>query len=148
MAHTGDVRGMSETARENLYRQTVELLRPGDIELAGAVVHTAYDADEESLLHQLTLDAGDAVADHAAASETYVYSGNDDSEFGVNQHQGLTLEDDEFVWECQQLLREGRFDLVLYWRATDDHEAVLEDIRAVDGVDEVVGVTEDGFGDC
>ena len=137
---------MSETARENLYRQTVELLRPGDIELAGAVVHTAYDSDEESLLHQLTLDAGEVVSEHSEMGDTYVYSGNDDSEFGVNQHQGLTLDDDEFVWECQQLLREGQFDLVLYWRATDDHDAVLADIEAVDGVDEVVGVTEDGFG--
>ena len=136
---------MSDTADENLYRQTVELLRPGDIELAGAVVHTAYDSDEESLLHQLTLDAGDAVAEHAAAGETYVYSGNDDSDFGVNQHQGLTLDDDEFVWECQQLLREGRFDLVMYWRATDDHDEVLDDVRDVEGVERVVGVTEDGY---
>ena len=136
---------MSETAKENLYRQTVELLRPGDIELAGAVVHTAYDSDEESLLHQLTLDAGDAVAGHADVGETYVYSGNDDSDFGVNQHQGLTLEGDEFVWECQQLLREGRFDLVLYWKATGDHDAVLDDIRGVEGVERVVGVTEDGY---
>ncbi|WP_232686148.1 DUF5778 family protein [Halobacterium zhouii] len=136
---------MSDTADENLYRQTVELLRPGDVDLAGAVVHTTYDSDEESLLHQLTLDAGNVVADHAEMGDTYVYSGNDDSEFGVNQHQGLTMEDDEFVWECQQLLRDGRFDLVLYWRATGDHDAVLDDIRGIEGVEEVVGVTEDGF---
>ncbi|WP_232702712.1 DUF5778 family protein [Halobacterium wangiae] len=136
---------MSETVDENLYRETVELLRPGDIELAGAVVHTRYGSDEESLLHQLTLDAGDAVAAHAETGDTYVYSGNDSDEFGVNQHQGLTLADDEFVWECQQLLRDGRFDLVLYWEATGDHDAVLSDIADVEGVEEVVGITEDGF---
>ncbi|WP_336036441.1 DUF5778 family protein [Halobacterium yunchengense] len=136
---------MSETVDEDLYRGTVELLKPGDISLAGAVVHTTYDSSEESMLHQLTLDAGDAVAEHGDAGDTYVYSGNDSDEFGVNQHQGLTLADDEFVWECQQLLREGTFDLVLYWEATGDHDAVLADIRDLDGVDRVVGVTEDGY---
>lgn len=136
---------MSETVDENLYRETVELLKPGDIELAGAVVHTRYGSDDESMLHQLTLDAGDVVAEYAEKGDTYVYSGNDSDEFGVNQHQGLTLDDEAFVWECQQLLRDGTFDLVLYWEATGDHDAVLADIRDVDGVEEVVGITADGF---
>ncbi len=136
---------MSETVNENLYRQTVDLLQPGEIELEGAVVHTSYDSDEESMLHQATLDAGDVVADYAGKGDTYVYSGNDDSDFGVNQHQGLTLDGDEFVWECQQLLRDGTFDLVLYWEATDAHDDVLADIADIDGVERVVGVTEDGY---
>jgi hypothetical protein len=136
---------MSETVDEDLYRQTVELLQPGDIELAGAVVHTDYDSDAESMLHQLTLDVGEVVAEHSEKGDTYVYSGNDSDEFGVNQHQGLTLKDDEFVWECQQLLREDGFDVVVYWEATGDHEAVLADVREVDGVESVVAVTEDGF---
>jgi len=136
---------MSETVNEDLYRDTVELLKPGDIELAGAVVHTTYDSSEESMLHQLTLDAGEAVAERAGKGDTYVYSGNDSDEFGVNQHQGLTLEDDEFVWECQQLLREGTFDLVLYWEATGEQDAVLADVRNLDGVDRVVAITEAGF---
>jgi hypothetical protein len=140
---------MSETAHADLYRETVELLRPGDIELAGAVLHTAYDSDEESKLHQLTLDAGRAVADHAGKGDTYVYSGNDSDEFGVNQHQGLTLDGDEFVWECQQLRRGDEFVVVLYWEATgddgDDHDAVVADIADVEGVEEAVAVTEDGF---
>ncbi|MXR21018.1 DUF5778 family protein [Halobacterium bonnevillei] len=136
---------MSETVNEDLYRDTVELLKPGDIELAGAVVHTTYDSSEESMLHQLTLDAGEAVAERAGKGDTYVYSGNDSDEFGVNQHQGLTLEDDEFVWECQQLVREGTFDLVLYWEATGDQDAVLADVRNLDGVDRVVAITEAGF---
>jgi len=139
---------MSETAHADLYRETVELLRPGDIELAGAVIHTAYDSDEESKLHQLTLDAGRVVADHADKGDTYVYSGNDSDEFGVNQHQGLTLDGDEFVWECQQLRRGDEFVVVLYWEATgedDDDDAVVADIAAVEGVEEAVAVTEDGF---
>ena len=136
---------MSETVNENLYRQTVDLLQPGEIELEGAVVHTSYDSDEESMLHQATLDAGDVVAGYAGKGDTYVYSGNDDSDFGVNQHQGLTLDGDEFVWECQQLLRDGTFDLVLYWEATDAHDDVLADIATIDGVERVVGVTEDGY---
>jgi hypothetical protein len=138
---------MSQTANDSLYRRTVELLRPGDVDLHGAVVHTPYGSDEESLLHQATLDVGDAVAAHAAAGDVYVYSGNDDPEFGVNQHQGLTVEGDEFVWECQQLFREGTYDLVMYWEATDDLAAVVEDVRAVDAAFEVVPVTEDGAGD-
>ncbi|MCG1003877.1 MULTISPECIES: DUF5778 family protein [Halobacterium] len=136
---------MSETVNEDLYRETVELLQPGDIELAGAVVHTSYESSAESMLHQLTLDAGSAAAEHADVGDTYVYSGNDSDEFGVNQHQGLTLDGDEFVWECQQLLREGTFDLVLYWKATGDHDAILDEIRALDGVEHVVGIEEDGF---
>ncbi|HKJ57699.1 MAG TPA: DUF5778 family protein, partial [Halobacteriales archaeon] len=34
-----------------------------------------------------------------------------------------------FVWECQQLLREGRFDLVFYYEAHVDQTALLEAIR-------------------
>lgn len=136
---------MSETVNEDLYRGTVELLRPGEVELEGAVLHTSYGSDEESLLHQATLDAGDVVAEHAETGDTYVYSGNDDSAFGVNQHQGLTLEDDAFVWECQQLLREGTFDVVLYWEVTGVHADVLAGLADVDGVTDVVGVTEDGY---
>lgn len=136
---------MSETVNENLYRQTVELLAPGEVELEGAVVHTSYESDEESMLHQATLDAGDVVARYSERGDTYVYSGNDDSDFGVNQHQGLTLDGDEFVWECQQLLRDGTFDIVLYWKVTGAHDDVLDEIRALDGVERVVGVTEDGY---
>jgi len=138
---------MSETETEDLYRRAVDLLRPGEIALRGAVVHTGLGGDEESVLHQRTLEAGDVVAEHAGVepSDTYVYSGNDDERFGVNQHQGLTVEGDEFVWECQQLMRANAYDLVVYWEATDDHDAVLEDLRAALPDCEVVGVTEDGW---
>jgi hypothetical protein len=128
-------------ADEDLYRRAAALLEPGDIELHGAVVHTGYGPDEESMTHQATLDVGDVVADHRGVEEWYVYSGNDDAEFGLNQHQGLTPAD-EFVWECQHLLREGTFDVVVYWEAGDDLAAVVADIRAA-GYD-AVGVTEDG----
>ncbi|QDX40652.1 DUF5778 family protein [Salarchaeum sp. JOR-1] len=136
---------MSETLNADLYRRAVELLKPGDIELHGAVVHTSLDGEEESMMHQLTLDAGDAIAEHVTDEDTYVYSGNDSDEFGVNQHHGRTIDGDEFVWECQQLMREGTYDVVLYWEATDDHNAVLADLREVANADEVVGVTEDEY---
>ena len=138
---------MTETADEDLYRRAVALLEPGEITLHGAVVHTDLASDEESVLHQRTLDAGDVVAAHVGVdpADTYVYSGNDDERFGVNQHQGLTLADEEFVWECQQLMREGTYDVVLYWEATEDLEAVVADLVETLECD-VVGVTEDGWG--
>jgi len=60
---------------------------------------------------QATIDVGDIIAEQSGydPQDCYVYSGNDDTDFSSNQHQGLTLEDEEFVWECQQLLREGQF---------------------------------------
>jgi hypothetical protein len=133
---------MTRTVDEDLYRRAAELLRPGEIRLAGAVVHTGYDPDEESLAHRATVEIGDTIADHVTDADTYVYSGNDDERFGLNQHQGLTVEGDEFVWECQQLLRDGRFDVVFYWAATDDHAGVVDAIR--DAGYDAVGVTEDG----
>ncbi|MBP2251313.1 DUF5778 family protein [Halarchaeum nitratireducens] len=138
---------MTETANADLYRRAVELLKPGEITLHGAVVHTDLDNEAESLLHRLTLEAGDVVAEHAGvdASDTYVYSGNDDERFGVNQHQGRTVEGDEFVWECQQLIRDDTYDLVLYWEAGDDVDAVVADLEALDDAVGVVGVTEDGW---
>jgi hypothetical protein len=123
---------MSETLDDDLRRRTEALLEPGDIELRGLIVHTEYDSSEESMLHRATIDVGDTIAEHAAAGDTYVYSGTDDPEFGLNQHQGLTVEGDEFVWECQQLLREGTYDVVFYYEASADHEAIIDDLRAAD----------------
>ncbi|MFC7046771.1 DUF5778 family protein [Halobacteriaceae archaeon GCM10025711] len=136
---------MDEAATEDLYERAAALLEPGDIHLHGAVIHTDLGSDEESMLHQATLDAGDVIAEHSVGEDWYVYSGNDDERFGVNQHQGLTIEGDEFVWECQQLLRGDTFDVVFYWEATDDITDVLDALRE-DGF-EVVGVTEDGVVD-
>jgi len=135
---------MDAATDETLYRRAVELLVPGDVELHGAVVHTGFASDEESLLHQATLEIGDVVADHVVEGDTYVYSGNDDPEFGVNQHHGLTVEGDEFVWECQQLFRDGSYDVVVYWEATDDFAAIVAALREA-GYD-AVGITERGYG--
>ena len=115
---------------DELRRRTEALLEPGDIELQGLIVHTEYDSSEESMLHRATIEIGDTIAAHAAVGDTYVYSGTDDPEFGLNQHQGLTIENDEFVWECQQLLREGTYDVVFYYEASADHEGIVEDLRA------------------
>ncbi|MFB6096446.1 MAG: DUF5778 family protein [Haloferacaceae archaeon] len=131
---------MSETVDEDLYERTKALLEPGEIELKGAVVHTELSGQEDLEMHELTVDLNEVVAEHDRKGETYIYAGNDDTAFASNQFQGLTLDGDEFVWECQQLLRGGTFDIVLYYEATADHEAILEGIRALEGVRDVVGV--------
>ncbi|ELY65969.1 DUF5778 family protein [Natronococcus jeotgali] len=122
---------MTETLDEDLYRRTKALLEPGEVELNGAIVHTDYDGSEDVRMMQATIDVGDIVAEHSGydPKDCYVHSGNDDPDFSSNQHQGLTLEDEEFVWECQQLLREGSFDVVVYYEAGADHEAILEEIE-------------------
>ncbi|WP_238477942.1 DUF5778 family protein [Natranaeroarchaeum sulfidigenes] len=131
---------MPEVLDEDLHRRTKQLLEPGEIQLNGAVVHTDLGSADEIDMMQATLDVGDIIAEHAGLDpkDTYVYSGNDDPDFSSNQHQGLTLDDEEFVWECQQLLREGSFDIVFYYEASADHEAILTAIEdagfAVTGV--------------
>ncbi|WP_312910210.1 DUF5778 family protein [Natronosalvus caseinilyticus] len=122
---------MANTIDEDLYQRTKALLEPGDIQLNGAVVHTEYGSDEDVQMMQATIDVGDVIAEHAGhdPKDCFVYSGNDDPNFSSNQHQGLTLEDEDFVWECQQLLRQGTFDVVIYYEASADHEAILEDIE-------------------
>ena len=122
---------MSDATDEDLYARTKALLEPGDIELNGVIVHTELTGDEEPQLHQLTLEVGEHIAEHAGfdPTDTYVYSGNDDTDFGVNQHQGRTLDNDEFVWECQQLLREGTHDVVFYYEASADQDALVSTLE-------------------
>ena len=120
---------MSETLDDELRRRTEALLEPGEIELQGLIVHTEYDSSEESMLHRTTIEIGETIAAHADCGDTYVYSGTDDPDFGLNQHQGLTIENDEFVWECQQLLREGTYDVVFYYEASADHEGIVDELR-------------------
>ncbi|MDJ1432530.1 DUF5778 family protein [Halostagnicola sp. A-GB9-2] len=122
---------MPDAIDDDLYQRTKALIEPGDIELNATVVHTEYDGQEDVKMMQATIDVGDIIAERAGHDPTdcYVYSGNDDTDFSSNQHQGLTLEDEEFVWECQQLLRNGSFDIVIYYEASADHEAILEDVR-------------------
>ncbi|MCH7660345.1 MAG: hypothetical protein IH933_07080 [Euryarchaeota archaeon] len=133
---------MSETIDDDLYRRTKRLLEPGEIELVGAIVHTDLGSQDDIEMHQATVDIGETIAEGAGfdPTDTYVYSGSNDTNFASNQHQGLTLEEDGFVWECQQLLREGSFHIVFYYEATADHETILEEIRAqgfsVTGVEE------------
>ncbi|WP_121820396.1 DUF5778 family protein [Halostella salina] len=120
---------MAEALDDDLYRRTKQLLEPGEIELNGAVVHTGIESQDDIAMTQATIDVGEIIAGHATDAETYVYSGSDDPEFASNQHQGRTLDGDEFVWECQQLLREGTYDVVFYYEASADQEAILADIR-------------------
>ncbi|MFD1598179.1 DUF5778 family protein [Halobellus rarus] len=131
---------MSETLEEDLYQRTLALLEPGEIELLGAIVHTTLESQEDLEMQELTVEINDVIAEHAEKGETYIYAGNDTDEFASNQFQGLTLDDDAFVWECQQLLREGTFDIVFYYEAGLDQDALAEDLEALDHVDRVTAV--------
>ena len=131
---------MTDPADDDLYKRTMALLEPGDIELVGAIVHTDLGGQEDLEMHELTVDANEVIATHAEKGETYIYAGNDDTNFSSNQFQGLTLEDDEFVWECQQLLRNGSFDIVFYYEATADHDTIVEELEEMDHVARVTPV--------
>ena len=122
---------MADAIDDDLYQRTKALLEPGDIQLNGVIVRTELTGEEEPTLHQATLDIGDIIAEAAGLdpTDTYVYSGNDDDRFGVNQHQGLTLDDEEFVWECQQLVRDGTYDVVFYYEADADQAAIVEGVE-------------------
>ncbi|MHB9285448.1 DUF5778 family protein [Halobacteriales archaeon Cl-PHB] len=123
---------MTEPLDAELHRRTYQLLQPGDIELDGLIVHTDFDGSGETEMHQTTVEVGDVIASRAGhdPADTFVYSGTDDPEFASNQHQGRTLDDESFVWECQQLLRDGSFDLVFYFEADADLAGILADLRA------------------
>ncbi|QLG27728.1 hypothetical protein HUG10_09255 [Halorarum halophilum] len=120
---------MTETLDHDLYERTKALLEPGDIELEGVIVHTDLGSEDDLEMHELTVDLNEVIAEHAGKGETYIYAGNDDTDFSSNQFQGLTLEDEEFVWECQQLLREGTFDIVFYFEASADTDAIAADVE-------------------
>jgi Zn/Cd-binding protein ZinT len=130
---------MSETVDSDLYTRTKALLEPGDIELLGCIVHTNLAGEEDLEMHELTVAANEVIADHAGKGETYIEAGNDDTAFSSNQFQGRTLDDEAFVWECQQLLRDGTFDIVFYYEANVDQESLAADLADLDGVD---GVTQ------
>ena len=131
---------MADAIDQDLYERTKALLEPGDIELLGMVVHTSLGGQEDLEMQELTVDLNEAIAEHAGKGESYIYAGNDDTDFSSNQFQGLTLEDEEFVWECQQLLREGTFDLVFYYEADADQDAIVSAIEDVEHVDRVTPV--------
>ncbi|ERH04388.1 MAG: hypothetical protein J07HR59_01520 [Halorubrum sp. J07HR59] len=128
---------MSSSVDKQLYERAKALIEPGDVDLVGCIVHTNLDGQEDLEMQELTISINEILADHAGDEETYIYAGNDTSEFASNQFQGLTLEDEEFVWECQQLLRDGSFDLVFYYMAGVDQEAIATDLGELDGVDNI-----------
>jgi hypothetical protein len=133
----------TNAADTDLMRRTKALLEPGDIDLVGLIVHTDLAGAEDLEMHELTVDLNEVVADHAGKGESYIYAGNDDTNFASNQFQGLTLDGDDFVWECQQLLRGGTFDLVFYYEADVDQAAVVDAVEALEHVDRVTTVRTD-----
>ena len=118
-----------DTTTHDLVQRVRALLAPGEIDLAGVIIHTPYGSDEEIEMFEATLAVGELIAAEAGVEDWYVYSGNDNAEFSSNQHQGLRLADDEFVWECQLLLRENTFDIVMYYEATMEQEALVAAIE-------------------
>jgi hypothetical protein len=140
-----DPESQSDVLDEGLYRRTKALLEPGEIELSGAIVHTDLTGQEDLEMHELTVELNEVIAAHAGKGETYIYAGNDDTDFSSNQFQGLTVEDGAFVWECQQLLREGTFDIVFYYEADIDQTALVEAIRER-GYEVTSVVLDDGDG--
>jgi len=135
---------MSDVLDEELYRRAEALLEPGDIELIGCLVHTDLAGEEDLEMQELTVAVNEVIAaaadGGAGAGETYIHAGNDDPEFASNQFQGRRIDDDSFVWECQQLLREGTFDLVFYYEADVDQAAVVEGVSDLDRVEAVTPV--------
>ncbi|MFC7325246.1 DUF5778 family protein [Halorubrum rutilum] len=131
---------MSETVDSDLYARTKALLEPGDIELLGCIVHTTLGGEEDLEMHELTVAINEVIADHAGKGEAYIEAGNDDTSFSSNQFQGRTLDGEEFVWECQQLLRDGSFDIVFYYEAGVDQAALADDLAALNDVDRVTRV--------
>jgi hypothetical protein len=131
---------MADAVDDDLYQRAKRLLEPGDIELVGCLVHTGLSGQEDLEMHELTVALNDVIATHADTGETYIYAGNDDEQFSSNQFQGLTIEDEAFVWECQQLLREGTFDLVFYYEAGVDQDALTTDIEGLDHVEDTTQV--------
>jgi len=115
----------------DLYRRTKALLEPGDVELIGCIVHTDLAGDEDLEMQELVVEINEVIADHADAGETFIYAGNDDTAFSSNQFQGLTVDDESFVWESQHLLRDGSFDLVFYYEADADQEAIVANLAAL-----------------
>ena len=131
---------MTDAVDDDLYERTMALLEPGEIELVGCVVHTDLSGREDLEMQELTVALNDVIAAHAGKGESYIYAGNDDTQFASNQFQGRLLDDDGFVWECQQLLREGTFDLVFYYEATVDQDALVADVEDLDHVDRATPV--------
>lgn len=117
---------MTDPSTHDLKQRVEAFLEPGEITLAGIIVATPYGRDGEIELFDATLEIGELVANHVGVEDWYVYSGNDDPEFSSNQHQGLRLADDGFVWECQHLLRDSTFDIVMYYEATGDQDPLLD----------------------
>ncbi|MFB6196526.1 MAG: DUF5778 family protein, partial [Haloplanus sp.] len=71
----------SDVLDDDLYRRTKALLEPGDIDLAGVIVHTDLTGQEDLEMQELTVDLNEVIAAHAGKGETYIYAGNDDPDF-------------------------------------------------------------------
>lgn len=131
---------MTDSVDKDLYQRTMALIEPGDIDLVGTVVHTDLTGEEDLEMQELTVSINECLASHIGKGETYIYAGNDSSEFASNQFQGLTIDDESFVWECQQLLRKGTFDLVFYYEVGPTQAAIADDLESIEYIKNVTTV--------
>jgi hypothetical protein len=131
---------MAAPADDPLYSELVAFLEPGAIELIGIIIETSFDRSEDLEVHELTVQLNDIIATRSGKGEAYIYAGNDSSAFASNQYQGRRLSDDAFVWECQHLVRDGRFTLVFYYEADAAQTAIVDDVGALSGVTTVTPV--------
>lgn len=131
---------MADAVDDDLYDRAERLLEPGEIELEGCIVHTDLGGEEDLEMQELTVAINDVIAEHAEKGESYIYAGNDSDEFASNQFQGKTVADNAFVWECQQLLRAGMFDLVFYYEAGVGQAELAEQLESLAAVNRVTPV--------
>ena len=131
---------MPATADDPLYDELVTFLEPGEIDLIGMIIDTQFDRSEDLEAHELTVELNDIIAHHSGKGEAYIYAGNDSSRFASNQYQGRGLRDDAFVWECQHLVRDGRFTLVFYYEADAAQAAIVDAVSALPPVKSVTSV--------
>lgn len=139
-AHVGPTRSMGAPADDTLYAELLAFLEPGAIELIGIIIETTLERSEDLEVHELTVQLNDLIAAHSGKGESYIYAGNDSTAFASNQFQGRRLEDDAFVWECQHLVRQGRFTLVFYYEAEAAQAAIVDAVRGLPAVSTVTPV--------
>ncbi len=120
----------TEHPDSDLYERTKRLIEPGETALDGLIVHTEIPGQQDMAMTELTITVGELIAEQVTDAETFVYSGTDDPKFASNQHQGRTIDEEDFVWECQQLLRNGSYDLIFYFKATPNLEAIVTAVEA------------------
>lgn len=91
---------MSEIIDEDFYQWIFVLFEFGDIEFVGVIVYIDFISCEDLEMQELIVEINDVIVEYVGKGDVWIYVGNDDIDFLLNQFQGFLVEDDEFVWEC------------------------------------------------